>query len=331
MQALIKLPCEERAAHFRALAHHNLLGEGVGALITKGLCEDLDFVKSLEAEEAEFCRGDVEVGGATSAGGRCGWFSTPASLFRQKDFVHYARSAGNHTMVILHPSNLQRMLLLYPAGSKNRPDHALPTSAQRFDGAGQPRVHQIYPGRAGISFSNPANVRLQRTKGPSFIHNLNKARAAVHSLLIMAALGLDKCGEEDALLDGAVAKTIEYTHALFSRHTSVPSAMEALACLKGAYVNRWPASFHMDADKYMETWSIRQVEPAARTPVPTLVPQLMLDLTADANATVWTASLSCLMHAALDLGGSITEACGRGASDAFHLQSRGASNIPLWI
>jgi hypothetical protein len=331
VQALVTLPCEERAAHFKALAQRNQLGEGVGLVFTNGLCEDLDFVRSLEAEEAEFCRDDVEDTGATSAGGRCGWFSTPASLFRQKDFAHYAGTAGNHTMVLLHPSNLQRMLLLYPAGSNNRPDQALPKSAQQFDGAGQARVHQIYPGRAGISFSNPDNVRLQRTKGPSFTHNLRKAHCALHSLLIMGALGLEKCSEADQLLDGAVARTIEYTHALFSRHQSVQSAMEAMACLKGAYVNRWPASFHMDADKYMETWSIRQVQPAARTPVPTLVPQLRLDLTADANATVWTASLSCLMHAALDLGGSITEAAGRGANDAFHLQSRGASNIPLWI
>jgi len=42
--------------------------------------------------------------------------------------------------------------------------------------------------------------------------------------------------------------------------------------------------------------------------------------------TVWTANLSNLMHATQDLGGLGKVGCGRGASDAFHVTSRGSSS-----
>jgi hypothetical protein len=329
---LLQLPQAERAAKFKAAGVRKELGEAFGMCMTQGLREDMQFLRDLECEESAFVAShQVGHDGATSAGGRCGWFSTPSSLFRQPDFSHYVKEAGHHTMVILHPENLQRMLLLYPAGPGCRLDKSLPSTAKIADGPGQPRAHELYPGRNGISVPNPANVRLQRQKGPSFTHNIQKARAALHSLLIMAALGLGDGDELDRLLDGAVARTIQYTYDLFRLHHTGESAMAALACLKGFYVNRWPAAFHTDADKHMETWSIRQQAPAPHAPGPTLVPQLRLALTVDANATVWTAALSNLMHAASDLGGTAIEHRGRGANDAFHLQSRGASNIPLWI
>jgi hypothetical protein len=333
---LTQLPHAERAAELKAAGVRKQLGEGFGVCMTQGLREDAQFLRDIELEESTFVESSqgevgVRVRGASSAGGRCGWFSTPAALFRQPDFAKYARDSGHHAMVIMHPENLQRMLLLYPAGRNARADRALPSNAQSADGPGQPRVHELYPGRNGLNVPNAGNVRLQRQRGPSFTHNLQKALAALHSLLMLATLGLAEDDGQDMLLDGAVARTIQYTYDLFRRHETCESALEALACLKGFYVNRWPASFHTDHDKHMETWSIRQQEPAPHAPGPTWVPQLHLALTADANATVWTAALSNLMHAASDLGGLAVEHRGRGANDAFHLQSRGAANLPLWI
>lgn len=335
MQSLTTAPSEKRASLFKAAAAGKQLGECVGICMTDALKESREFARALDAEESEFLQEhseqDAPTAGATSAGGRCGWFSTPAALFLQSDFANYAEKGGNHTMVVLHEGNMQSMLLLYPAGPNCRPDKCLPKKCRSSDGQGQPRVHSIHPGRAGISVSNPGNVRLQRRRGAAFTHNVCKAHAALHSLLIAAALGL-ACDVSDGLLDGALARTMQYTYDVFSKHQTVESAMAALACLKGFYVNRWPAGFHKDKDDHMETWSIRQADPdpLGRTPPCTLVPQLKLGLTADANTTVWTASLSHLMHAALDLGCAI-ESTGRGANDAFHLQSRGARNVPLWV
>jgi hypothetical protein len=94
-------------------------------------------------------------------------------------------------------------------------------------------------------------------------------------------------------------------------------------------VNKFPAAFHIDADEFMETWSVRQRSPTTSKPVPTLLPQLGLALSVDANATVWTSNLNRLMHAALDIGVSSGHCAARGANDAFHLQARGASTIPV--
>lgn len=324
MSDLTCLPVSERAHKLRSLAADKRLGHALGVCMTKGLEEDCDFAQKLSAEEQQAA---ATTDSASSAGGRTGWFATPASLLRQPDFCKYAREGGDHTLLMMHPRNLERMLLLYPAGPHPRPDHALPQTARKHDGPGQPRVHGIYPGRAGLSMGNCSNVQLQRQHGPSYTHNVQKAHSALHSLLILEALGLSERG---GLLEDAVADTIKYTRDLFRLHRTVDSAMSALACLKGFYVNRWPAAFHKDADAYMESWSIRQDRPSRLPPAPTVVPQLCLALTADANATVWTATLSCLMHAAQDEGGSATQCEGRGTHNAFHLQSRGARNIPLW-
>lgn len=327
----MSVPVNQRAEKFKVVAAAKQLGEGFGVCVTNGLSETCAFAQLLNDEEASFLQDNSASGSAstgnTSAGGRCGWFSSPLSLFRQPDFAHYAKAYGHHTMVMLHPSNVERLLLLYPAGPNCKKDQALPQKLQRYDGPGQPRVHAIYPGRTGLSIGNPSNVSLQRKRGPSFSHNVRKAQAGLLSLLLLDALGL---GEGGGLLHNAVGDTIRYTRELFSWHQTLESAMSALACLKGFYVNRWPAAFHTDADKYMETWSIRQDSPAPCPPVATIVPQLRLALTADPNASVWTATLSDLMHAAADFGGSAIWAAARGANDAFHLQARGARNIPRW-
>ena len=326
MSDLTSLPVCERAAYFRSLAADNRLGHALGMCITNGLAEDYEFAQKLSAEEQE-AAGATDNQGASSAGGRAGWFTTPASLLLQPDFSKYAQAGGHHTLVMMHPRSLERMLLLYPAGPHARPDRSLPETARLQDGPGQPRVYEMYPGRAGLSMPNSSNVRLQRQHGPTYTHNLRKAHSALQSLLIFEVLGLSERG---GLLEDAVADTIRYTHDLFRLHQTVDSAMSALACLKGFYVNRWPAGLHKDADAFMETWSIRQDRPSPLTPAATVVPQLRLALTTDANATVWTATLSCLMHAAEDEGGSATACEGRGPHNAFHLQSRGAKNIPLW-
>ena len=163
-------------------------------------------------------------------------------------------------------------------------------------------------------------------------HNTRKARAAALSLLVLAALGLDQGPGE--LLGNQVADTMQYTRELFAQHPSVASALSALAMVKGFYVNFFPAAFHKDADKYMESWSVRQsaagrAEAGGRAPAPTLVPQACVALTLDANNTVWTANLSAVMHAAQDLGGAFGVPRARGANDAFHLQSRGAHSMRI--
>ena len=333
----------ERAALFCELAKGGGC-ECLGVCAVRGLeGEDDTFLSALESEECDFmqrwasrpgqCSATAEVPSTSNAGGRCGWLSTPASLLAQPDFRQYA---SEHTMVLLHPHSLCTALLLYASGPQGRPSPHLPGYAQKHDAPphcqGQPRYHHIYPGRKCISLGSAQARALFEQGGPVSAHNTRKARAAALSLLVLAALGLDQGPGE--LLGNQVADTMQYTRELFAQHPSVASALSALAMVKGFYVNFFPAAFHMDADKYMESWSVRQsaagrAEAGGRAPAPTLVPQACVALTLDANNTVWTANLSAVMHAAQDLGGAFGVPRARGANDAFHLQSRGAHSMRI--
>ncbi len=311
--------------------------EVVGICVVDGLnSETDDFIKRMEAEEQPLKEAHD---GASSAGGRCGWFLTPASCLSQPDFQRYGASVGPssaHVFVALHSQHLSSALLMYPAGAQSRAYPMLPRGASKFDGEGQPRHRAIYAGRHFLKVSAPNNRALQLQGGPSASHNKRKVEAAITSLVILHQLGLASMEQqpdafEGSLLGGQVQKTMQYTQHAFSVHSSVDSALSSLAACKGFYVNKFPAALHKDADSYLETWSIRQLqEMSTAVPAATILPQLGLMLSADANKTVWTANLSNIMHAAQELGGLATlgsVACWRGAYDAFHLQSRGASTI----
>ena len=293
--------------------------------------EESAFLRQMTPRSVASCPAAAEDPTTSNAGGRCGWFTTPSALLGQPDFRQYA---SDHTMAILHPQSMCSALLLYPCGPQGRPAPFLPASAQRYDSApkchGQPRYHRIYPGRKCISLGSVQARVLFEQGGATYEHNTRKARAALRSLLILKHFGLHTCSGE--LLGRQVADTMQYTTEMFAQHPSVASAVNALSMVKGFYVNFFPAAFHLDADKYMESWSVRQStagrrEAGGRLPAPTLLPQVGVALTADPNLTVWTANLASVMHAAQDMGGSFGEPRLRGANDAFHLQSRGAHSM----
>lgn len=223
---------------------------------------------------------------------------------------------------------------------------------------GQPRSTTITPGRRFLRASKQENQRLQYPPQPegappppptfSARHNVAVARAAVRTLLVLAKLGLapppggggGEGGQRARraerrgfrrLLGDAVAETARFTWEVIRKHRTSAGALRCLGALKGFYLNSYPAAYHFDADSMMESWSIRQaradwLRAGGRPPPPTRVPQLGVELSADANRTVWTANLQKLYHAAPDDGALHAEgALGRGACDKFHLQSRGAN------
>jgi len=163
-------------------------------------------------------------------------------------------------------------------------------------------------------------------------------------LLMMALLGAKSLSDLpdgsssplQHLLGTALRASAAYTWQVFQMSPSFEAALRSLAACKGFYVNYYPAAFHADADEFFETWLLRQtLESRARAkdrrPPPTVVPQLGIALTAEPNGgTVWTAGLQKTLHATAEVEGLTPEErahLGRGACDAFHLQSRGSSDV----
>ena len=232
---------------------------------------------------------------------------------------------------------------------------------------GQPRSQVLYPGRRFWSVSWQDNRRLQERNGPSRAHNVLVAQAGVRSILILAAIGLapsptdgsyPPARETDtdtrraarygrrstmqdlsnggSLLGSSVAITAGFTFRAFAYHRTPDEAYRSLAVCRGFYKSQFAAAFHTDNDEYMESWSVEQssldrAQAGGRTPGPTLVPQVAVGLSTDANRTVWTATLQRLWHAAADAGACATDApLGRGACERFHLQARG-SDSASWM
>jgi hypothetical protein len=214
---------------------------------------------------------------------------------------------------------------------------------------GQPRFTTMEPGRRFWRASKPQNRRLQAQGGPSQQHAVEVAHAGLRSLLLLAALGLAPApseGDADGararasdcsvpLLGDGVAATARYTWRVLAANRTTAAALRALATVKGFYLNHYPAAFHIDADRYMESYSLRQsgesrARAGGRTPGAILLPQLGLKFTSDPNRTVWAVCFARLWHAAEDLGAwSDAEVLGRGAGDAFHLQSRGSEKLSV--
>ena len=210
---------------------------------------------------------------------------------------------------------------------------------------GQPRHCKLLPGRAFWRLSKSQNRKLQSYQGPSLRLNLVMAHSGFRSILLMMALlgakSLSDLPDGSSsplqhLLGTALRASAAYTWQVFQMSPSFEAALRSLAACKGFYVNYYPAAFHADADEFFETWLLRQtLESRARAkdrrPPPTVVPQLGIALTAEPNGgTVWTAGLQKTLHATAEVEGLTPEErahLGRGACDAFHLQSRGSSDV----
>jgi len=157
-----------------------------------------------------------------------------------------------------------------------------------------------------------------------------------------------RCSERQTHAKGA-PRTAWRTWQVFDKSASQEDAIAALACLKGFYLNFYPAPMHKDSDDYLESWSIRKLldldsapfesaEPldqAARPPGheanagATILPLRGLALFTRPERDVTHAFFKSELHGAWDCGAD-AKGGGRGgaggAPTAFHLQSGGCSD-----
>lgn len=75
------------------------------------------------------------------------------------------------------------------------------------------------------------------------------------------------------------AQTARRTWEAFAISPTRECALACLACLKGFYLNFYPAPLHCDSDNYLESWTLRWLAEQASTPA-------FSDTSPNAGATV---------------------------------------------
>jgi hypothetical protein len=209
---------------------------------------------------------------------------------------------------------------------------------------GQPRHVEVVAGRPFLDATLAENRDLQLQDGPNAEHARAVALCGLKALLFLAACGLAPGPTEDVdewrqarappLLGDGVSETCKYTWYLCGLHDELPAAVAALACIQGYYENTYGAFVHMDANGYMESYSLRRTEERAAwaeaaglAVAPTQVPQLFVELHAEPNRTVWTGFFQRLLHCAPDVPVAVRPAGwtpSRSAGEVFALQARGS-------